>query len=75
MKGRVTYQDFEGGFWGITGEDGGQYLPVDGLPSDVRKDGLDVQFDFEPASGASVMMWGRPVKLRSIEVLTAPSNS
>ncbi len=75
MKGKVTFQDFEGGFWGIVGEDGGQYLPVDGLPAEARRNGASVDFKFEPARGASLMMWGRPVKLTSLQVHDAPQQS
>jgi hypothetical protein len=70
MKGTVTYQNIEGGFWGIRGDDNVEYLPVNGLPSDVRRDGTRISFEPEAASGISLMMWGRPVNVRSVKAIT-----
>ena len=70
MKGTVTYQNIEGGFWGIRGDDNVEYLPVNGLPSDVRRDGTRISFEPEPASGISLMMWGRPVNVRRVEAIS-----
>lgn len=67
MKGTVVYQNIEGGFWGIRGDDNVEYLPVNGLPREVRHDGMRITFEAEPASGMSLMMWGKPVNVRRVE--------
>ena len=66
-SGTVTYQGLEGGFYGILGDDGKKYEPLN-LDARYRKDGLRVAFDATPAGDAvSTRMWGTPVNLTSIE--------
>jgi hypothetical protein len=66
-SGTVTYQDLEGGFYGIIGDDGEKYDPLD-LDSKYRKDGLRVAFEATEARGtATIHMWGTPVNLDYIE--------
>lgn len=69
INGTVVYQDFEGGFWGIEGDDGRQYRPVEDLPASVRSPGKRVEAEVEPAGVASFAMWGRNVRVRSIKPL------
>lgn len=65
--GTVTYVGLEGGFYGIKGDDGKQYDPVQ-LDEQFRKDGLRVAFEFEPVKGgSSIHMWGEVVNLTFIE--------
>ena len=42
IVGTVTYQEMEGGFYGIEAEDGSKYDPLN-LPESFKKDGLKVQ--------------------------------
>ena len=67
IKGRVVHENLEGGFWGIRSDDGRKFLPVDGIPSRFRKAGCAIEADVEPTDAVSMMMWGHPVKLRSIK--------
>jgi len=63
----VVFQDLEGGFYGIVGDDGKDYLPLN-LGADYRVDGLRVSFESEPAGDVStIYMWGTPVNLTFIE--------
>ena len=65
--GSVTHIDLEGGFYGITGDDGKKYDPLN-LDEKYRKDGLRVAFEAGEASGmATTRMWGTPVNLTFIE--------
>lgn len=65
--GTVVYQDLEGGFYGIAGDDGSNYLPLN-LDAQYRVDGLRVAFESEPAGDvATIYMWGTPVNLTYIE--------
>lgn len=66
VRGKVVHEPIEGGFWGIVSEDGDRYQPVDELPAHLQHDGLDVEADVEPSGLASLMMWGKTVRVRSI---------
>ena len=66
IEGTVTYQDLEGGFWGIETPDGARYRPVEGLPSSVRTEGCRVVAEIEPANVMSFAMWGRNVRIIKI---------
>lgn len=73
-KGTIKYLSFEGGFYGIVGDDGKHYDPLN-LPQEFRVDGLRVRFT--AARDHAVMtdnivsfhMWGYIVRLISIEKL------
>ena len=43
VTGTVVYLSFEGGFYGITGDDGRHYDPIN-LSQDFRIDGLPLRF-------------------------------
>lgn len=69
IQGTVTYQDLEGGFWGIIGDDGQKYHPVEGLPKEAQKEGQRVEADLEAAHMMSFAMWGRTVRVRNLTLL------
>ena len=57
--GTIVFLSFEGGFYGIRGDDGKNYDPIS-LPDEFRKDGLRVRFEAkELPDRASFHMWGR----------------
>lgn len=65
--GTIRYVNLEGGFYGIAGDDGKDYLPLK-LDQQYQTDGLRVSFEYEPAKDtATVQMWGIPVYLTFIE--------
>ena len=65
--GTVTFVDLEGGFYGIIGDDGTQYYPLQ-LDEQYKTDGLRVAFAYEPVKDiATIQMWGDPVSLNFIE--------
>jgi hypothetical protein len=66
IKGKLSYQDISGGFWGIIGDDGERYRPVEGVPEAFRKEGLQVTAEVEPYTGFSIFMWGQDVHLKNI---------
>ena len=41
--GTIQYNDFEGGFFGIVGDDGENYDPIN-LPTDFGEEGLRVKY-------------------------------
>jgi len=67
--GTITYSNLEGGFFGIVGDDGKNYLPLN-LDSTYKQDGLRVAFEYEPVKDvATIQMWGEPVNLTFIEAI------
>jgi hypothetical protein len=66
--GTVRYISLEGGFYGIVGDDGKNYDPIN-MPQEFKIDGLRVQFTANLTDYASYHMWGYVVKLISIEKL------
>ena len=65
--GTVVFQDLEGGFWGIVGDDQRQYEPVSELPKAIQVENSRIEADIEPADVLSFRMWGQPVYVRSIK--------
>jgi len=66
--GTVRHLDLEGGFFGIVGDDSVKYDPAELAPA-FQKDGLRVKFRARPTNAMTTRMWGKPVELKSIEVL------
>ena len=66
ISGHITYQDLEGGFWGIVGDDGARFVPVEGLPDAFRQDGLAVETEAEIVHMIGTSMWGQYIKVLSI---------
>lgn len=66
-SGTIVFLPLEGGFFGISGDDGTKYLPLN-LGEEFRVDGLRVVFEAEEARDtATIQMWGTPVNLTFIE--------
>jgi inhibitor of cysteine peptidase len=62
-SGTVAYQDLEGGFYGILGDDGQKYDPLN-LDPKYQEDGLRVAFHAMEAGGVGTThLWGTPVTL------------
>jgi hypothetical protein len=68
-KGTVVYLYFEEGFYGIAGDDGKNYDPIN-MPQEFKVDGLRVQFTANLTHYMSFHMWGYVVRLFSIERLS-----
>ena len=67
--GTVKYIDLEGGFYGIIGDDGQRYDPIN-LSQQFQKDGLRVRFEAKPREDLdSIHMWGRLIEIINIEKL------
>jgi hypothetical protein len=65
--GTVVFLSFEGGFYGIKGDDGKNYDPTN-LPQELQKEGTRVRFEAKELTGrASVHMWGTIVELVTIQ--------
>lgn len=66
LEGTLSYQDLEGGFWGLIDASGDKYVLFEGLSDDMKKDGLRVQATVEPANVLGTAMWGTYVRVVSI---------
>ncbi|MCC5944792.1 MAG: hypothetical protein JJT94_07635 [Bernardetiaceae bacterium] len=63
IKGKVVYQDLGTGFYGIIGDDGKEWRPIN-MPAALEKDGLQVEVTAEKADGGmSIFMWGETIKI------------
>lgn len=69
LRGTVVWLDFEGGFWGIVGDDGEKYRPVDPLPEEARGEGTRVDVELEQAALLSFAMWGRSARIHRLRVV------
>jgi hypothetical protein len=68
VQGTVTYVELEGGFYGIRGQDGHDYFPLE-LDDRFRKDGLRVRFEARKESAVTIQQWGTPVRIVSISAV------
>jgi hypothetical protein len=69
FTGTVVFVPLEGGFYGILGDDGGHYDPLN-LPESLCKDGMKVQVKASVLKhGASFHMWGKRIKILEIKSL------
>ena len=67
--GTVKFIDLEGGFYGILGDDGENYDPIN-LSQEFQEDGLRVRFEVKIREDVvSIHMWGTPVEIIKIEKL------
>lgn len=68
LTGKIQKVDIEGGFFGIIGDDGQKYDPVN-LKDVFKKDGLAVKFTVQEKPGTvSFRMWGKIVEVTSMEI-------
>lgn len=68
-EGVVHYVELEGGFYGITTDNGGRFYPVD-LAEEYMQDGLRIRFRGAVQEDVvSIRMWGTPVEVEWIERL------
>ena len=66
----MVFEDLEGGFWGLEGDDGQKYKPVSGLPQEAQKQGQRVEADVERVQVMGISMWGRAVKVNELQLLS-----
>lgn len=68
-RGTVRFIDLEGGFYGIIGDDGKKYDPIN-LSREFQIDGLPVHFEAKVRDDvATIRMWGTPIEILKIEKL------
>ncbi|MFK8005457.1 MAG: hypothetical protein AB8H03_03765 [Saprospiraceae bacterium] len=69
ITGKVVYQNFSSGFWGIVSDSGKEYRPVN-FPNQLKKKGARVDIVIKKMKDeVSMFMWGEPVKIISFSTL------
>lgn len=69
IKGKVSHQNIGPGFWGIIGQDGQEWRPLQ-MPSELQKEGLSVEIEAEEADEMmSVFMWGTAIQIIRYKIL------
>lgn len=67
--GTVSYVDLEGGFYGIMGDDGTQYQPIN-LAANMQEDGLRLNFSGQVIEDyVDMYMWGVPLEIEEASVI------
>jgi len=67
--GTIVWLNFEGGFWGIIGDDGEHYDPSN-LNSEFQSEDLRVYFEAKTRTDlVSFHMWGKIVEILTIQQL------
>ncbi len=66
--GKIVWNNFEGGFFGIVDQGGTRYYPLGSLDEELQVDGTAVRFVLSLKPGVmTTVMWGVPVSVVSIE--------
>ena len=67
QTGTIKYIELEGGFYGISGDDGKNYDPVN-LPQQFKEDNIRVRFKFRYSENqVSFHQWGTLIEILEIE--------
>jgi hypothetical protein len=65
--GTIQFNDFEGGFYGIVGDDGEKYNPIN-LQLEFEEDGIRVSYTLKILENQeSIHQWGLMVEIIKIE--------
>jgi len=63
--GAIVFNDFEGGFYGIVGDEGSHYDPAN-IPEEYKVEGLQIRFSGDLLDISSFHMWGEVLELTDI---------
>lgn len=66
-SGVIKFINLESGFYGIIGDDGKNYQPVN-LSNEFKVDGMKIKFEGRLRKNLStIYMWGEPVEILKVE--------
>jgi len=69
ITGKVQFINLEMGFWGIVGENGKEWHPVN-MPNQLKYEGKQVTVKAMVLPGdVSFVMWGTPIKIVSFSTI------
>lgn len=67
IKGTVKHLEFEGGFWGIIGDD--NYYPLN-FPEQLKTDGAQIECTIEIMDDVMTSVsWGLPCRIHSFKTI------
>lgn len=67
IKGKAHFQNIGMGFWGIIGEDGQKWRPIN-MPEQLKKEGKSTQVVGQRIEeDFSIEMWGAPIRIVRFE--------
>ncbi|MFK8105371.1 MAG: hypothetical protein AB8G15_22855 [Saprospiraceae bacterium] len=70
ISGTVKFQNLGMGFWGVIGDNGEEWRPVN-MPEQLKSEGAKVKLKIEVLTeDMSMFMWGKAVKLISFHTLS-----
>ena len=68
LKGKITYQTLESGFWGLIDEDGNQWEIIN-IPNQLKYPNKKVEIEAEELDIMTTAMWGIPISIISFSTL------
>jgi len=68
ITGEVVYVDLGPGFFGVKGEDGKDYRPVQ-FPEQLKTTGAKVSLLVKPSDKMSMLMWGQAVDVKGFKTI------
>lgn len=68
IKGKSQYINLEMGFWGIVGDTGKKYLPIN-MPEQLKTNGARVECTARVVHGDSFVQWGDRIEIITFETL------
>ena len=70
-RGTVRFYQLEGGFFGITTEQGKKFLPMQVSDPSVLKDGAVIEFSGEKVEDMmTIQQWGTPFKITKVRLIS-----
>lgn len=70
QQAKVTYLNFEGGFYGLITHNGDKYLPMN-LDKAFKQDGAIVNIKGKVENIMTTQQWGKPFKISDIQLVKA----
>ena len=64
ITGTAAYQNLGTGFWGIIGDDGNEYLPIN-MPQQLKMEKAKITVTAHEVEVMTLFMWGTPIKITS----------
>ncbi|MEM9824483.1 MAG: hypothetical protein AAF985_25580 [Bacteroidota bacterium] len=69
IVGKIVYQNLGMGFWGILGDDGQEWLPIN-MPEQLKTPGARVEVTARKIEDyVSMHMWGQAIRITAFQTL------
>ncbi len=67
VKAEIVYVDLEGGFWGLSSDEGEQFKPIN-FPEQLKMKGSQVHIWIRELDMMGFSMWGIPVRIEGYDL-------